>query len=450
MSFSQIIQIVIYLIFIYLLLSLIVSEIQEAISSILEFRANRLKTSLFILFGEDKVDAYNMPSENDENDGNKNSKKSKKSLTNLLYESPLIASLNQRTYKNYVRRLWQFILSIFLENHRSTKFRFSTGPSYIDSSETFANALIDTLQDELSQLDSPQYLKNDDTVDIVTNKLQYLEPKIAGISSLIRITEALRIQSSNATLADFSEQIQKIFVSVQKRSSGVYKRNARGVSFLLGFMVAVIANADTFQILRSLNHSPTKYTTSLSTAIEENSELFRCDSKQSEGNQNTQDTPSLDCIDNFVSEINPILESIGPLPLGWNYTPPEKSDPSSQAKKDQKISVIDKASPSTKEEEPTQENQQKPLSEAEQNSKTIQTEQPSSSEQPSDSQQNEPKITWTKITQQINHQGGLFKATLGWLVTAIAIAMGAPFWFDLLGRILNVRNAGAPPNEEKS
>lgn len=438
MNFYIIIQTVIYLIFIYLLLSLLVSEIQEAISSILEFRANRLKKSLFILFGEDKADAYNIPSKNDDSDRNKNSRKSKESLTDLLYKSPLIASLNQRTYKNFIRRLWQFIPSIFRENHRSSKFRSSTGPSYIDSSETFANALIDTLQNELSQLDSPQYLNNDDTVDLVTNKLRYLEPTIAGISSLIRIAEALRLQNSNATLANFSEQLQKIFVSVQKRSSGVYKRNARGVSFLLGFIVAVISNADTFQILRSLNHSPTKYTASVSKAIEENSELFRCDSKQSEGNQNTQD-----CIDNFVSEINPILESIGPLPLGWNYTPPEKSDPSSQAKKDQKASEKDKTSPPT-EEESTQENQQKPLPEEGQNSKTSQN------EQPSDPPQNKSKITWTKIKQQINHQGGLKQATLGWLVTAIAIAMGAPFWFDLLGRLLNVRNAGAPPSDEDS
>lgn len=439
MNFYILIQTVIYLIFIYLLLSLIVSEIQEAISSILEFRANRLKKSIFILFGEDKIDAYDITSANNSNVKADNRKKS---LTNLVYESPLITTLNQRTYKDPARRFWdsilKFILGFFIKNYRISKFKFSSGPSYIDSSETFANALIETLQYELSQLDSPQYLKNDDTVDIVINKLQYLESKIAGISSLIRIVEALRIQNSNATLANFSEQIQKIFVSVQKRSSGVYKRNARGVSFLLGFIVAVISNADTFQILRSLNHSPTKYSASVSKAIEENSELFRCDSKQSEGNQNTQD-----CIDNFVSEINPILEFIGPLPLGWNYTPPEKSNPSSQAKKDQKASEKDKTSPPTKEES-TQENQQKPLPEEGQNSKTSQN------EQPSDPPQNKSKITWTKIKQQINHQGGLFQATLGWLVTAIAIAMGAPFWFDLLGRLLNVRNAGAPPSDEDS
>ena len=30
----------------------------------------------------------------------------------------------------------------------------------------------------------------------------------------------------------------------------------------------------------------------------------------------------------------------------------------------------------------------------------------------------------------------------GWFISGIAIAMGAPFWFDLLSKVMNVRNAG--------
>jgi hypothetical protein len=33
----------------------------------------------------------------------------------------------------------------------------------------------------------------------------------------------------------------------------------------------------------------------------------------------------------------------------------------------------------------------------------------------------------------------------GWIFSGIAIAMGAPFWFDLLGKFVNVRNAGRRP-----
>jgi hypothetical protein len=37
---------------------------------------------------------------------------------------------------------------------------------------------------------------------------------------------------------------------------------------------------------------------------------------------------------------------------------------------------------------------------------------------------------------------------LGWLLTACAVSLGAPFWFDLLNRIMNIRAAGRAPEEE--
>lgn len=37
---------------------------------------------------------------------------------------------------------------------------------------------------------------------------------------------------------------------------------------------------------------------------------------------------------------------------------------------------------------------------------------------------------------------------VGWLVTALAASLGAPFWFDLLGRFMIIGNAGKAPNEK--
>ena len=34
---------------------------------------------------------------------------------------------------------------------------------------------------------------------------------------------------------------------------------------------------------------------------------------------------------------------------------------------------------------------------------------------------------------------------MGWALSAIAISMGAPFWFDILGKVINVRNTGPKP-----
>ena len=38
---------------------------------------------------------------------------------------------------------------------------------------------------------------------------------------------------------------------------------------------------------------------------------------------------------------------------------------------------------------------------------------------------------------------GWFKTVLGWLITIAAVSLGAPFWFDLLGKVANLRGAGA-------
>jgi hypothetical protein len=39
---------------------------------------------------------------------------------------------------------------------------------------------------------------------------------------------------------------------------------------------------------------------------------------------------------------------------------------------------------------------------------------------------------------------------LGWLITALATLFGAPFWFDALQKITNLRGTGTKPNEKKT
>ncbi|HEU4375801.1 MAG TPA: hypothetical protein VFS02_20060 [Telluria sp.] len=42
----------------------------------------------------------------------------------------------------------------------------------------------------------------------------------------------------------------------------------------------------------------------------------------------------------------------------------------------------------------------------------------------------------------------LMQHTLGWLITALAATLGAPFWFDTLNRIISIRSAGKAPEEK--
>ena len=43
----------------------------------------------------------------------------------------------------------------------------------------------------------------------------------------------------------------------------------------------------------------------------------------------------------------------------------------------------------------------------------------------------------------------VFTGFPGWLVTALAVSLGAPFWFDLLKRVIDIRGTGAKPGASK-
>jgi hypothetical protein len=62
-------------------------------------------------------------------------------------------------------------------------------------------------------------------------------------------------------------------------------------------------------------------------------------------------------------------------------------------------------------------------------------------------------VGWESVTQfrEYGLPGSAvwFVRLLGWLLTALAISIGAPFWFDLLNRFVNVRASMRPPTAEK-
>lgn len=54
------------------------------------------------------------------------------------------------------------------------------------------------------------------------------------------------------------------------------------------------------------------------------------------------------------------------------------------------------------------------------------------------------------LSSLISHQGiinfkGLLLAFTGWMVTTLAVFMGAPFWFQLLSKFVNIRSNGNTP-----
>lgn len=53
----------------------------------------------------------------------------------------------------------------------------------------------------------------------------------------------------------------------------------------------------------------------------------------------------------------------------------------------------------------------------------------------------------TPFSRGIGGLGNWLLAFIGWGITAIAVTLGAPFWFDTLGRLVNLRGSGARPTD---
>ncbi|WP_016951848.1 hypothetical protein [Anabaena sp. PCC 7108] len=60
------------------------------------------------------------------------------------------------------------------------------------------------------------------------------------------------------------------------------------------------------------------------------------------------------------------------------------------------------------------------------------------------------QLSWSPFKIKGVPVGSLLTMMTGWLISGIAIAMGAPFWFDLLSKVMNVRNAGKSPKSERN
>lgn len=518
MSLPFILDLAIGLIFIYLILSLLASEIQELITTVLQWRAVHLKKSIEILVAGDTT---------------KSEEKSVIDLVNNLYEHPLIKSVNQEAKgflttlpRKFVWFLSSLPVKFSLSGEKRTKTIFGytenqegepkskkrSAPSYIPAA-TFATTLMETLgiptlvqkltesrlinfkdeqlheiqkillklQDytsntadekltkfsdslyeeftnkieqgfgkiiedfqkdkvnlitginrmglilnryiEIFQLDMPEdelvkkvleklnFLRKDifDNVE-QTISLRGLQPSIHEVVQLINTSSDVHKEFENEfkdkdseaykTFAFFSEnlkefskklppsvvdnmvmlarraqtkaktteegvyilkkELEETFDNSMERASGVYKRNAKGVALLIGFGIAIIANADAFHIVSRLSKD-----TGIRSAIVSNA------------GQIVQKN-SLTDLATVKKQTDQILTEIE-LPIGWNN-----------------INL-------------------------------------------------KQQFNWEPNTPINATVPNVLTAISGWILSGLAISMGAPFWFELLGKIMNVRNSGKPP-----
>jgi len=383
MNLPVVFDIALGLVFIYLTLSLIASEIQELISTLLQWRAKHLKQSIELLMAGGSET------------GSEEIEKAVE-LVKELYGDPIINTLNQQA-KDGIEKGFRDVTKTI--NSKVSKEKESA-PSYIPS-ETFAITLLETLkipqlinhvknpstQTNLHMIlstykelktgindknsDSYQRIQaiygeieqNQNFQNLVNSLPERVPDKLINSLTVIADRTRIKIDDLKQEVNQFQKEVETWFDRSMDRASGVYKRNAKGVAILIGISIAILTNTDTFHLLNRLSRDSairSAITQSASQRVD-----FLNDS-------------------NARMEIQKLLGDAS-VPIGWQNI-----------------------------------NQQLDL------------------EPLNTSQGNTANAVLRKIWKVIAMFGG-------WVVSGLAIAMGAPFWFDILNKVVNVRNAGPKP-----
>ena len=189
MGLPLILDIALGLIFVFLILSLLASEVQELITTVLQWRAEHLKLSIENLML-----------------GGRTSSAAHQSFVDEFYKSPLIKALNQEA-KGILPQFFRSIIQGAGTTYRAftgTKETFGgekTGPSYIPS-RAFADALmqqlgIDVAAQKSSELLLKQFCR--ERLEMIEDILESLRNSLGDDSVLAAEFEGLRRQLQEIT-----------------------------------------------------------------------------------------------------------------------------------------------------------------------------------------------------------------------------------------------------------
>jgi Na+-transporting methylmalonyl-CoA/oxaloacetate decarboxylase gamma subunit len=378
----EILDVVIGLMFVYLLLSLLATAINEYISAVLNRRGKELARGIGRLLDdleapqalEHAFKGVRARAAKDSPAGP--AAAAPRSVTERFYDHPLIRPLATRR-----GRLFDpFNLTPRL-------------PSYIPA-RTFGLALLDVLgyreptasdpapepgSREAALVGIMQLLKRESPLDLselksMLEKASIPDEAVAGI--LVASTGA------QTRLQQLHDGVEVWFNNAMDRVSGAYKRNVQGWLLSIGVVIAFAMNADTIQMWRQLAAND-----DLAKAMAERAAatlpLLDSAVHRTPGTQ-----PSVDSASARYQSARARLDSME-LKLGWTRSEARRIG-------------IAKADPT--------------------------------STGPAPAMWARNPTFWGKLV-------GLF-------LTGIAISLGAPFWFDLLNKVISIRSAGRSPEEK--
>jgi len=260
---SEMLEIIIGLVFIYWLLSLLCSGINEMISSFISMRAKDLEKAIRNLLDDPKGIG----------------------LAKDFFNHSLIKTLKKG----------------------------ERNPSYIPS-----HAFALTLMDMIAPASLSSYPKKIEEIREIVNKIQ---------NDKLKQTLLVLTGEAGSEMSKLRENIEKWFNDAMDRVSGWYKRKVQIIIAILALVVSVILNADTFMITKYLINDKPMRAAIVEVAQEAVKQPIPSDQKLPGSEEKTGVAPSstpetsLEKIRYVQKELQKL-----PLPLGWYKAPKEFED----------------------------------------------------------------------------------------------------------------------------
>jgi hypothetical protein len=244
-------------------------------------------------------------------------------------------------------------------------------------------------------------IPNETTLDQLRTGLAVLsvtQPELKqAVESLINGVEELSIKSETL-LSTTRQNLEQWFDNGMERLSGWYKRRSQTLAFAIGISLAIFLNVDSLQLANQLWRDPI-----IRQSVVDQATMFT--------SQNPEGVSSVD-----AQQFTQLQIQIGQLniPVGWvgSSLPVDSNGAIMVGDGTQKLcSFFPKSS---------------------------------------------VELFGLKIGREcypvinsptFNDPAGVLLKLIGLFISGVAAAQGAPFWFDILKKIINVRSSGANPNE---
>ncbi len=310
---SEILEVVIGLVFIYLLLSLLATTLNEMVTNFLSLRGRNLRKTLKFMF--DEADC--------------------KFDIRKFYEDPLIKKFSARPWLN--------------------RFGIKSPTDFL-ANEHFSKILIKAV------------FKPGETITGIKDLEDRVDRMFPGKGDVNRILKRL-VQDSGENLEQLQHNIESWYEDVMSTAAEWYKSKIRILLFVLGLLISVTFNADTFVIVKRLSTNPEIRTAIVAQAGQMNMQQIKTGPQP-------DSTKSFQVLYAKVDSLNKHIADISnPLGMGWSSN---------------------------------------------------------------------GGFHWTfkNIWEQIRNH------IWGWLLTALAISFGAPFWFDMLRKVMNIKNVAQQRYEQ--